>query len=67
MELNLTRDVMNKKGFYKYVSLKKTTEEFVTHLINELGDLVTTNMEKAEVLDNFCPIIFTGNCSSHMF
>jgi len=30
------------------------------------GDLVTTDMEKAEVLNNVFASFFTGNCPSHI-
>ena len=31
----------------------------------ETGDLVTQDMEKAEVLQNIFALVFTGKCSSH--
>ena len=34
-------------------------------LQNETGDLVTQDMEKAEVLNDFFASVFTGNCLSH--
>ncbi|GAB0185439.1 mitochondrial enolase superfamily member 1 [Grus japonensis] len=30
-----------------------------------MGDMITWNMEKAEVLNNFFVSVFTGKCSSH--
>ena len=34
-------------------------------LQKEMGDLVTQDMEKAEVLNDFFALVFTGKCSSH--
>jgi len=34
-------------------------------LQKEMGDLVTQDMKKAEVLNKFCASVFTGKCSSH--
>ncbi|GAB0208424.1 mitochondrial enolase superfamily member 1 [Grus japonensis] len=66
IELNLARDVKDKKkGFYRYVSEKRRTRENVGPLWNETGDLVTQDMEKAEVLNDFFASVFTGNCLSH--
>lgn len=42
-----------KKGFYKYISDKRKTVETVGYLQKETGDLVTWDMEKAEVLHDF--------------
>ncbi|GAB0176076.1 hypothetical protein GRJ2_000072800 [Grus japonensis] len=54
IELNLARDVKdNKKSFYKYVSDKRKTRENMGPLQKETGDLVTQDMEKAEVLNEF--------------
>ncbi|KAK4807184.1 hypothetical protein QYF61_024304 [Mycteria americana] len=66
MELNLARDVKgNKKSFYRYVGDKRKTRENVGPLRKETGDLVTWDMEKAEVLNDFFASVFTGKCSSH--
>ena len=34
-------------------------------LLKETGELVTQDMKKAEVLNNFFASVFTGKCSSH--
>ncbi|GAB0209810.1 mitochondrial enolase superfamily member 1 [Grus japonensis] len=66
IELNLARDVKdNKKSFYRYVSEKRRTRENVGPLQNETGDLVTQDMEKAEVLNDFFASVFTSKCLSH--
>ncbi|GAB0188947.1 mitochondrial enolase superfamily member 1 [Grus japonensis] len=57
------RDVKdNKKSFY---SDKRRTRENVGPLQNETDDLVTQDMEKAEVLNDFFASVFTGKCLSH--
>ena len=54
MELSLSRDVKgNKKSFYRYLSDKRKTRKNVGPLWKEKGDLVTQDMEKAEVLNDF--------------
>ncbi|GAB0184145.1 mitochondrial enolase superfamily member 1 [Grus japonensis] len=66
IEISLARDVKgNKKSFYKYVSDKRRTRENVGPLRNETDDLVTQDMEKAEVLNDFFASVFTGKCLSH--
>ncbi|GAB0179621.1 mitochondrial enolase superfamily member 1 [Grus japonensis] len=66
IELNLARAVKgNKKSFYRHISDKRKTRENVSPLQNETGDLVTQDMEKAEVLNNFFSSVFTSKCSSH--
>ncbi|GAB0179078.1 mitochondrial enolase superfamily member 1 [Grus japonensis] len=66
IEISLARDVKdNKKSFYRYVSEKRGTRENVGPLRNETGNLVTQDMEKAEVLNNFFALVFSGKCSSH--
>ncbi|GAB0179488.1 hypothetical protein GRJ2_000414100 [Grus japonensis] len=66
IEISLARDVKdNKKSFYRYVSDKRRTRENVGPLWNEMGELVTQNMEKAEVLNDFFASVFTGKSLSH--
>ncbi|KFW07543.1 hypothetical protein N327_05512, partial [Fulmarus glacialis] len=61
IELNLARDIKgNKKSFYRYVRDKRKTREKVGPLRKEMGDLVTRDVEKAEVLNDFFTSIFTG-------
>ncbi|KAK4807033.1 hypothetical protein QYF61_000362 [Mycteria americana] len=64
LELNLARDIKdNKKGFCKYISGKRKTGENVGPLLNEIGDLVTQDMEKAEVLNAAFASVFTSKTS----
>ncbi|GAB0206940.1 mitochondrial enolase superfamily member 1 [Grus japonensis] len=66
IEISLARDIKgNKKSFYRYVSDKRRMRENVGPLRNETGDLVTQDMEKAEVLNDFFASVFTGKCLSH--
>ncbi|GAB0195609.1 mitochondrial enolase superfamily member 1 [Grus japonensis] len=66
IEISLARDVKdNKKSFYRYVSDKRRMRENVGPLRNETGDLVTQDMEKAEVLNDFFASVLTGRCLSH--
>ncbi|GAB0202834.1 hypothetical protein GRJ2_002749000 [Grus japonensis] len=67
IEISLARDVKdNKKSFCRYVSGKRRRmRENVGPLQNETGDLVTQDMEKAEVLNDFFASVFTGKCLSH--
>ncbi|GAB0203562.1 mitochondrial enolase superfamily member 1 [Grus japonensis] len=66
IEISLAREVKdNKKSFYRYVSDKRKRRENVGPLRNETGDLVTQDMEKAEVLNDFFASVFTGKCLSH--
>ncbi|GAB0187062.1 mitochondrial enolase superfamily member 1 [Grus japonensis] len=66
IEISLARDVKdNKTSFYRYVSDKRRMRENVGSLWNETGDLVTQDMEKAEVLNDFFASVFTGKSLSH--
>ncbi|KAK4817866.1 hypothetical protein QYF61_001676 [Mycteria americana] len=66
IELNLARGVKgNKKSFYRYIGDKRKTRENVGPLWRETGELVTRDMEKAEVINNFFTSVFTSKCSSH--
>ena len=66
IELNLARDVKgNKKSFCRCVSDKNVARDNVSPLQKETGDLVTQDMKKPEVLNDFFVSVFTGKCSSH--
>ncbi|KFZ68503.1 hypothetical protein N338_08076, partial [Podiceps cristatus] len=59
MELNLARDIKNnKKG------QKRQAKESVPPLANEKGELAATDVEKAEVLNEFFASIFSGSQDS---
>ena len=65
-ELNLVRDAKdNKKGFYRYTDKRKTRKN-VAPLRNEDRELVITDVEKAEVLNNFFASVFTGRQAFHI-
>ncbi|CAM4675942.1 unnamed protein product [Lepidochelys kempii] len=65
LELQLARDVKsNKKGFFRYVGNKKKGKESVGPLRNEGGNLVTEDVEKANVLNAFFASVFTNKVSS---
>ncbi|KAK4815688.1 hypothetical protein QYF61_005434 [Mycteria americana] len=55
----------NKESFYRRISDKRKTRENVGPFQRERGDLVTWDMEKAEVLNNFFASVFTSKYSSH--
>lgn len=53
-EVDLVKDVQgNRKSFFRYVSDKKQIRKNVGPLRKGTGDLVTQDMEKAQVLYNF--------------
>lgn len=59
LELNLARDAnSNKKGFYKYMNSKGKTREGMSALLIRAGELVTNDVEKAEVLSVSSASIF---------
>jgi len=65
-ELNLARGIKgNKKRLYRYVSDNRKARENVGPLWKDRADLVTRNMEKAEVLNDTFVSVFTCKCSSH--
>lgn len=54
IELNLVRDIKgNKMDFYKYVSDERKSRENVGPLMKEMENLVTQDIEKAEILSDF--------------
>lgn len=59
--LNLVRDVnSNKKGFYRCISDTRKSSETVGSLQKEMVDLLTQDMEKAEVVHDFFTSVFIG-------
>ncbi|CAM4531860.1 unnamed protein product, partial [Lepidochelys olivacea] len=65
LELQLARDVKsNKRGFFRYVGNKKKAKESVGPLLKEGGNLVTEDVEKANVLNAFFASVFTNKVSS---
>ncbi|KFR00034.1 hypothetical protein Y956_06354, partial [Nipponia nippon] len=65
LELNLARDAKNNKGFYTYVNQKRKVKESISPLMSKTSKLITTDEEKAEVLNNFFASVFAGNLSPH--
>lgn len=60
IELKLTGSIKDKmKNFYRYINDKQRSKENMSPLWKEVGDLVTWNMEKAELLNYFF------SCSLH--
>lgn len=54
LELNLARDIKDKKkSFFKHVSSKRKASENMGLLLNGVGALVLTDIEKAELLNVF--------------
>ncbi|NWI47943.1 RTJK polymerase, partial [Picathartes gymnocephalus] len=66
LELNLARDIKrNKKNFFRYISEKRRTRENVGPLQKENGELLTKDMDKAEVLNDFFASVFNSKGSNH--
>ena len=55
----------NKKILYKYVKLERKVQDGVPSLVSNLGRLVATDKENAEVLSKCFASVFSGNFSSH--
>jgi len=61
MELNFARDLKdNKKGFYRYIGRKRQTKDSVPPLIKGNRELVSSDVEKAEVFNECFASDFTG-------
>ncbi|KFR08762.1 hypothetical protein Y956_01152, partial [Nipponia nippon] len=65
LELNLARDTKNNKGFYRYVNQKRKVKESIPPLMSKSCKVVTTDREKAEVVNNFFASVFTGSLAPH--
>ena len=66
MKLSFARVAKNNKGFYRHIRQKRKAKDSVPPLMDEKGELVTTDMEKAEVL-NFFTSVFTDRQASQVF
>ena len=67
MELNLVRDVKdNKKGFYRYIGRRRRAKESVPPLRKGNRELASSDIEKAEVLNECFDSIFTGGQASQV-
>jgi len=67
MELNLARDVKdNKKRFYRYVGRRRQAKGSVPPLIKGNGELASSDIEEAEVLNDCFASVFMDGQASHI-
>ena len=67
MELNLARDVKdNKKGFYRYIGRRRQGKESAPPVMKGNGELASSDIEKAEVLNECFSSVFMGGQDSHV-
>lgn len=60
LELNLARDVKdNKKGFFKYINIKRKTRENGGPLLNGAGTLAAADAQNIEILNVVFASVFT--------
>lgn len=66
-ELKLVRGMENnKKEFYRYTGQKRQAKESIAPLIKEKGEMTTTDLETAEVLNKFFSSAFTSSQASYI-
>lgn len=62
LKLNLVKhEKGNKEGFYRHISSRRKLRENMGLLLNEAGDLITKDVEKAKVLFSAFTLVFIGN------
>ena len=66
MELNLVKDVKDKKGFYRYIGRRRQAKESVPPLMEGNSELAPSDIEKAEVLNQCFASAFMGGQASHV-
>lgn len=67
MKWDVARDVKsNEKGLHKYRVYQKRKDKEKEPPVNKKGELVTTNIEKAEVLTEFFALVFSGSQACHV-
>jgi len=68
MELSLSGDEKhNRKRSYRYLAQKRKAKESVPHLMDEKGELVMADMQKADGLNNFFSSVFPASQASQVF
>lgn len=68
LKLKLTRNVKNsKKWFFRYVESKWKKKENIGPLLYGRGELVTSNAERAAVLDTSFTSVFTNTAEPQAF
>lgn len=56
----------NPKAFYKYARSKMKTRVRITNLTDEAGNLVTSDKDKANLMNNFFSSVFTNEDLTNM-
>jgi len=68
MELFFSRDARNnRKRSYRYIAQESKAKESVPPLRDEKGELVMTDMEKPEGLNNIFASVFPASQASQVF
>ena len=66
MELNLVRDVKDEKGFYRYTGRRRQAKESVSPLMKGDGELASSGIEEADVLNECFASDFMGGQASRV-
>lgn len=66
LKLNLLGTLRETRKIYRYIDDRRNNREKVSPVWREMGDLITQNMKKAEVLHGFLALVFCSDCSKPM-